>query len=72
MPIRNDLLELQHIQYENILDKDIQIETRPGSGAITISIYPINGKLFTEKLMWAADNSDKINNIKEKLGYKDE
>lgn len=72
MSIRNDLLEIQHLQNVYILEKDIQIETRPGSGVTFVSIYPIDGKLFTEKLMWAADNSDKINNIKEKLSYKDE
>lgn len=72
MSIRNDLLELQHIQYENILDKDIQIETRHGEGVIAISIYPIDDKVFTEKLFWGADNSDVISNIKKKLRYKDE
>lgn len=72
MSIRNDLLELQHIQYEKILDKDIQIETRHEKGAIVISIYPIDGRVFTEKLFWGSDNSDAISNIKKKLGYKDE
>lgn len=72
MSIRNELLELQHLQYVYILDKDIEIETRSDIGMTIVSIYPIDGKLFTEKLMWAADNSDKISNIKKKLGYKDE
>lgn len=71
MSIRNDLLELQHLQYVYILDKDIQIETRHEKGAIVISIYPIDGELFTEKLFWGTDNSDAISNIKKKLGYEE-
>lgn len=67
--MKEDLRQLQEIQFTWIGILDISIETRAdqNSTMFTMTNYPISRELFIHKLIWNTDNSKEFKKIEQEI-----